>query len=1206
MAALVPPKPAAAPARPATRAPAPAAATASRNGSTSPRLRGRGKGIGGKPASPRMPNAARVAAAPRAGKAGVPIRAGVHRVVRKATQGRDAGVSATAAIDAAAGQQQRSPRTPAADPAFQAAKGKVRAEARRQRHHAPAGDKRVEAENASSLSAGEQVDQSGKETSTDRMQEVGAAQQAAGKRFSAESFKADLLSRVGKLKPRSEDDAKSMAKEPPLDHFEDGFSNKLASEQGAVTGPLERQAAAGPTDGKVEKDPGVEIPNPRPAQKPLAVDPRLAAPKARTDAEVSRQKEADRVDQAMAKNKLDDNQLAESREPSFLETLKLKQEAKKKAMETPAVYRAKESTMLQDAQAHADHSLAGGLGSMAARHGRSGRDVHAGQKQAETATERRQREIKGYIDGIYKNTVDAVKRVLDAMVAQVKQDFANTLKEKTDAFNAEVRRRISDYYGDWRIDDELFGPSDVVVNEDGSTRAMTFDEALGRTQTKHINPDVYQIFLEEKDRFLAAMDQALDVIARNVEAGLAAAHAQIVIGQAAISVFKASLKGEELAFADGLEQEVKMKFGNLEASIDDARNDLLDTLADQYSESVAGLEKSFNEINDELKKSWIDRAIEFVETVGRTIFQLADLLLTILSRMASLIWTIVKHPIRFFETLVAGLMQGIGDFIDNIGTHLKEAFWTWITGTTAAKGIKVSEGSGAGGLFGIVLQVLSLTPSDLRAIVDKVLGPEFMQMVDKGIAAGEKILEPVILLVTKGPGALWDHIKDSLSSMVESTFERIKESVFYTFVEKGLKWVAGFFVPGGGFVKVVKAVFRAFQFVMDNLENIRNFFDSVFDSMEAATQGKTDGVAAKIVNGLKTGVVLALDFLAKQLGLGKIVDSVHGIIRSLRRPIVGAIEWLLNKVKPFITRLIAGGKELAGKVTSKALGGDPNAPPEVRVERAVDEGKRAVDKYAGRRVGAVVLRPLLGAIRLRHRLTSLDVEVQGEFWAVRGVINPKKVAVTSAKVAVGNVDDWPTGSAVDPIPIKWFKPRDGLYPTIRVRGGAERTPRQGFTLPAIGDRPARLLKVAEANFMSVDDKIRRQPRGSENVKEQIRGHLDRLLGLPSSQAERIFFDGSDKYAVDHVRDLTWRGADEDENLWPLDSAKNNAINASHNQRVRVKEGDDVRTSAAYKFADKYFIIKKITTSVPSSSSDHDTDEDRPINRGDNGIPKRSK
>ena len=118
-------------------------------------------------------------------------------------------------------------------------------------------------------------------------------------------------------------------------------------------------------------------------------------------------------------------------------------------------------------------------------------------------------------------------------------------------------------------------------------------------------------------------------------------------------------------------------------------------------------------------------------------------------------------------------------------------------------------------------------------------------MVDKGEAFADKAFEPVVILLTKGPVAFWDYIKEQLEEIIQSSFDRIKESVFLAFVKKGILWIAGFFVPGGGFVKIVKAIVRAFQFVAENLERIRLFFDSVFDSMEAATQGNRQAWPAR-------------------------------------------------------------------------------------------------------------------------------------------------------------------------------------------------------------------------------------------------------------------------------------------------------------------------------------------------------------------------
>jgi hypothetical protein len=950
---------------------APRPASASRV-SRSPLLRGRARKKEAPPAAPlRSPYIARFRdALPKAAPPAAPAEKALPRPP----------AAAEGDLPAAA------PRTAGGDPLFQQARAEIRQESRRQRRHPPAGAKRQEAVDAAALKQAEQIEQSSKEKSAAEMERIGSAQQGAARRFSAEGFKADLMKRVNAKAPRDEGEAKALAKEPPLQGFEQEFAGKVADEQGKVTGPLAERAAKPPSGGTAQKK-EVEVPKAAPPPAPRRVDPKLAAPKPKAWWEISLKRESDRLDQTMRENRLTEPQLAESREPKFIETLELKREAQKRVAEAPDVYRQREAALLQAAQARTDASLAKGMDGMKASRNRAGLQVFAGQTKTETETERRQREIKERIDGIYADTVRDVKAVLDGMTAQVKDEFAKALKQQTEQFNSELRRRISDYYGDWRIDDDLFGPSDVVVEPDGSMRAMTLEERFGAVKgVKTINPDVYRIFLQEKEKFLKAMDTALDGIAANVEAGLMAAHNRIRLGLSLVALFKAGLSGAELAYATSLEEEVKLKFQTLESSIDDAREDLLQTLSDQYSENVQQLEKTLHEINDELKKGWLERAAEFIKTVARTIFQLADLLLTILVRMAHLIWDIVQHPIRFFETLVAGLMQGIRTFVGNIGTYLQEAFWTWVTGTTSAKGITLSSGSGPESLFGIVLQVLRLTPADLRASAERILGREFMQLLDKGMALGERALEPVTILLTKGPGALWQYIKEALADTVRSSFERIRESVFNTFIEKALKWIAGFFVPGGGFVKIVKAVLRAFQFVAENLERIRHFFDSVFDAMEAALQGRAEGVASRIVTGLKMGIVMALDFLAKQIGLGAIVDGVQRIIQSLRRPIIGAVEFLLTKLRPFAQKLIAKGKDLA----ARALGGDPAAPPAERLDRAMLEAGAAVNRYAGRRVGAAILRPLLAGIRLRHRLNRLDVVLDGEYWAIEGEVNPRR------------------------------------------------------------------------------------------------------------------------------------------------------------------------------------------------------------------------
>jgi hypothetical protein len=112
---------------------------------------------------------------------------------------------------------------------------------------------------------------------------------------------------------------------------------------------------------------------------------------------------------------------------------------------------------------------------------------------------------------------------------------------------------------------------------------------------------------------------------------------------------------------------------------------------------------------------------------------------------------------------------------------------------------------------------------------------------------------------------------------------------------------------------------------------------------------------------LKAGVVLALDFLAKQLGLSDLIDRVHEIIHSVRQPIVSAIEWVLGKVKPFVTKLTPKGRQTAPETISPGPAGakagsaskEPTKATHDEELRQVPQQQRRVDEREKDRVAAL-------------------------------------------------------------------------------------------------------------------------------------------------------------------------------------------------------------------------------------------------------------
>jgi hypothetical protein len=79
------------------------------------------------------------------------------------------------------------------------------------------------------------------------------------------------------------------------------------------------------------------------------------------------------------------------------------------------------------------------------------------------------------------------------------------------------------------------------------------------------------------------------------------------------------------------------------------------------------------------------------------------------------------------------------------------------------------------------------------------------------------------------------------------------------------------------------------------------------------------------------------------------------------------------------------------------------ADPNERLKLGIQAAVNATNRFAGKKVGSVVLSPLLGAIKIRYGFQTLEVVQQGQNWAVRGQINP--VAIAGTRVIIGSDKD---------------------------------------------------------------------------------------------------------------------------------------------------------------------------------------------------------
>lgn len=896
----------------------------------------------------------------------------------------------------ATGQEQapteaiKAPVKPEEDPDFQQAEKSIRADARKQKRDGPVPKKVSVAKKVSEMRAAAALDEKAQREQSGQELQAAALEEAAKpkKRFNRVSFKNELKKKIEEKLPKTESQAKAFPSSGKLDEAKSEFGDSISEEKRQVTGPLETVAQMPAPLGPVTKL-ATQVPAARPAGKPSKIPPQLAAPKPRTDSEISLQHKSDELDQRMLRENITERQLAESEEPRFVLALKKKQDAQREIAAAPARYRLQEEQVLAQARQQTDSHARRDLQRMAAVKNKALGDtgVRGSQTQKESQTETRQQEIKNKIDDIYSRTEKDVNVRLDTLAIAIQNKFNIEAQMANLFFNMSVRRRLDDHYG-W----------------------FTFDDKLA--EWAGLSDGVAHIFLEEKQHFLGKMDSVLDDIATTVETELNQALDRIQQGRTELENFKKTLSKDEQVFADDLIKEVEDKFSDLEAAVEERQDELLETLSDLYVENVNKLQEEFDQINEELGSSWIEDAINFIGDVANAIRRLGALLKSIVDRIAGQVDAILAAPKKFFANLVSGIKRGIDTFTDNIGTYLEQGFWMWLTGAASARNIQIPDKMDAEGMFKLALQMLGIDKAFFLERIRVKLGKGVEQLLTSALAAKEKLLEPVRILLDGGIGALWQWIKDEVSARLSEIFTKIKEDIFEAIIKKALAWVASLFVPGLGFIRLIQAIYKALRWLVDNITRIEDLVNSFLDSIALAVRGNVDGIVKKVIKGLTQGVVIAIDFLAKLVGLGNFADKLQRAIQALRKPIQKVVDGLLTKARPIVRKLKRAAQKLTKGV--KKAGGAVKAGVkrlvkwwQSKITFTLPDGNRHLIFLRGDENKQTL------AIRSEEMTYAKFLEIQNQ-----GANASKQAAINKALTIAEKIDQIKNESIKDPVPEK--------------------------------------------------------------------------------------------------------------------------------------------------------------------------------------------
>ncbi len=372
---------------------------------------------------------------------------------------------------------------------------------------------------------------------------------------------------------------------------------------------------------------------------------------------------------------------------------------------------------------------------------------------------------------------------------------------------------------------------------------------------------------------------------------------------------------------------------------------------------------------------WGALARRVLESVLRLIGVAPETFYAFVGRAEETFQIIIDDPLGFIGNLVNAVTGGFQRFADHIGTHLQSGVIGWLTGALGSAGLSLPATFDLMGVLDLARQILGLTWDLLKAKARKIIGEQNVERL-------QTIYGYIETLVVEGWGGLWAKIMTGVSTIRDLVFEGIKSFLLERVVIAAITKLATLFNPVGAIVQLVLTAWNLYTFLRDKLAQIIQVVQSVTEAIGDIARGVLDGAMTRVEGVLGGLVPLALDLLARLLGLGNVGDKVREIVEQVRALINRAIDTLLERV----LALFKGGdtaapaKAAGGAAAPGALAVDGANQPVTHSPTVKDDAMaEAAKQLTGRPLDSIdEMDPILDQVFQSYRpmgLTSLAFDV---------------------------------------------------------------------------------------------------------------------------------------------------------------------------------------------------------------------------------------
>jgi hypothetical protein len=507
------------------------------------------------------------------------------------------------------------------------------------------------------------------------------------------------------------------------------------------------------------------------------------------------------------------------------------------------------------------------------------------QKNTKSALEKKREEVAGKINSIYTAAQKSVvKKLTDLETSSMKRFdegnnkatslFENTVKSEMDAFKSGRYKGIKGKFK--KAKDWLLGMKDL--------------------------PEVKAIFDRNRAIFVASINKLIAEITVANKSVISECKALLASAKKEISIYVSKLGPGLKEIGAKAAEEMNAKLAGLDRFIGQKEQELQQKLAQKQEAAIKAIDDKIEKMKEAMSGA--------LAKIGNLLLQAAKKFFTwalkqagyslaviegVINKGVSVLKSIFTQPIQFAKNLINAAITGFKNFGTNFLKHLKNSLFEWLTGSL--EGLILPKVWDFKGIVSVALQMIGISYQNIRRHMVTAMGETVVNTLEKSFTL-------VKTLITDGPMAAWEQLKEMAGEMQQAFVEAVKDFIKIKVIEQAITWVVSIFVPGAGIVKAVIAIYDTVVFFIQKAKQIMQMINSFLGSVAEIAAGNIGAAASALENGLARGLTVVISFLAQLLHLNAITDKIKGAIQKIRSKVdmvlAKVAKWIADKAKMLV------------------------------------------------------------------------------------------------------------------------------------------------------------------------------------------------------------------------------------------------------------------------------------------------------------------